>query len=146
MDQVMKQNINNTGFTLIELLIAVVIITLLASIAIPSYQSSVTRTKRGEAMAAMTSASQALERFKSANNFSYAGAAFGAGGIFTNQVPVDGGTAYYNLTLATTASTYTITATAVGAQLGDGNLTVNSAGARTWNGNNCWPTSSTTCP
>jgi len=136
----------NKGFTLLELMIAVFIIALLASFAIPSYEGSVTRTKRGEAMAAMTSAAQALERFKSANNFSYAGAAFGGGGIFANQVPVAGGTANYNLTLVVAASTYTITATAVGSQVGDGNLTLNSAGSRTWDGNNCWPTSSTTCP
>ncbi len=140
------QKKQSSGFTLIEVLITVVIVSILAAVAVPNYLSSVKKTKRGEAMAAMTQAAQALERFKSANNFSYAGAAFGGGGIFTDQVPVDGGTAYYNLSLVAAASTYTITATAVGAQAGDGNLTLTSTGARTWNGNNCWPTSSSNCP
>lgn len=134
------------GFTLMELMIVVAIIGILASIAVPAYTKHVKRTKRTEAMAALTQAAQALERFKTANNFRYTGAALGGGGIFTNQVPVDGGTAYYNLTLASTATTYTLTATAVGGQAGDGNLTLTNTGARTWAGNACWPTSKTTCP
>jgi len=136
----------NMGFTLMELLIAVVIIGILAAIAIPSYMKHVQKTKRSTAMAALVQASQALERYKSANNFRYTGATLGAGGQFANQVPVDGGTAYYNLTLVVAASTYTLTATAVAGQAGDGNLTLDNKGARTWNGNNCWPTSSSNCP
>ncbi len=137
------------GFTLIELMIAVVIISILASFAIPSYSNHVTSTKRAEAMAALTQAAQAMERHKSSNNFSYDNATIGAAAatdIFTDQVPVDGGSKYYDITLVNDATTYTLTATATGAQNGDGDLTLTQTGARTWDGNNCWPTSKSNCP
>ncbi len=136
------------GFTLMELMIAVAIIGILAAIAFPSYLQHVKRTKRTEAMAALTQAAQALERYKTANNFRYTGATLGAAGVFTNQVPVDGSSAYYTLTLGTTNTTYVLTATPVAgtSQAGDGNLTLDNTGARSWNGNPCWPTSTSNCP
>ena len=58
------------GFTLIELLIALVIAAILASIAWPSYQKSVQRGRRSDAMAALAELSQAQERWR-ANNTQY---------------------------------------------------------------------------
>jgi type IV pilus assembly protein PilE len=136
-----------SGFSLVELMVALAIVAIIAAIAYPSYQNQVTRTRRADAMGAMMQAAQALERYKSANNFRYTGATLGAGGVFTNQIPVDGGAPQYTLTLAVTPTTYLLTATPVPGttQDGDGVLTLDQSGNRTWNGKNCWPTSSSDC-
>jgi len=146
----MQYSDRTRGFSLVELMIAVVIIGILASIAIPQYRRSVTRAERADAMAGLQSAAAALERFKvSRGNFTYTGATIGPAGVFTNQVPVEGGTPYYNLVLVVAAdgSTYTLTANPTGSMVGqDGPLTITNTGAKTWTNasgatRNCWPTS-----
>ncbi len=56
------------GFTLIELLIAMVIVAILASIAIPSYQAYVLRSHRTDAKSALLDMASLEERFFSTNN------------------------------------------------------------------------------
>jgi type IV pilus assembly protein PilE len=51
------------GFTLIELMIAVVVIAILASIAVPSYRSYVLRAQRTDATAALQRVRAAQEKF-----------------------------------------------------------------------------------
>ena len=119
------------GFTLMELMITVAIIGILASIAYPSYQDSVMKSRRADAKGALLGFENAMERYFTEHN-TYLGA--GAGGadtgaptIFSATSPVDGGTAYYDLTIDTaTASTYTLHATRRGAQFNDkcGTLTL----------------------
>lgn len=134
---------NGKGFSLIELMIVVAVIAIIASIAIPSYNRYVTRTKRADAMGALLSAAQAVERYKANNNFSFEGV--DTAGVINTQVPADGGNAYYNISFSNvTASTYTLTATPTGSQpTADGSLTINEQGAKTWskNSSNCWPES-----
>jgi type IV pilus assembly protein PilE len=104
------------GFTLIELMITVAIVGILASIALPSYQEYVARSKRSEVKAVLLEASQWMERFYS-ENFRYdqntAGTAIAD--VFPatfSQVPRQGNAAY---TIAVNGGTrsFTLTATRV---------------------------------
>lgn len=53
----------NKGFTLIEMMIVVAIVGILASIAYPSYQSYVERSRRSDAISILLELAQAQERF-----------------------------------------------------------------------------------
>lgn len=129
------------GFTLIELLIAIVIIGVLAAIAFPYYQDSITKSRRSDAQAALLGFAQAMERNYTSNG-QYTGAAAGgadtgAPTIYSTTSPVDGSSAYYNLTIVSAASsTYILAAAPVNEQAGDGVLLLNSAGARGWDEDN----------
>ena len=56
------------GFSLIELLVALVIVVVLASQAMPAWQQHVIRTKRGEAQSALLKLMMQQERFHTQNN------------------------------------------------------------------------------
>jgi type IV pilus assembly protein PilE len=56
------------GFTLMELMIVVAIVGILASIAIPSYQESVRKSRRAEARSQLLEVAQYLQRFYSQND------------------------------------------------------------------------------
>lgn len=127
------------GFTLIELMIVVAIVGILAAIAYPSYQSSVEKSRRSDAMAALTAFSTAMERHYTDNGNSYLGAAVsgadtGAPAIFPTEAPLEGSTKFYDLTIADASrTTYELHATPKGAQAGDGVLRLYSNGTREWN-------------
>ncbi len=62
-----RNGLNAYGFTLIELMVVVAIIGVLASIAYPSYMSSVQKSKRTGAKVAIMEVAQAQERYFSLN-------------------------------------------------------------------------------
>jgi len=61
------------GFTLIELLIAIVVVGILMSLAVASYDFAMVKARRAAAQGCLAEAAQALER-RYALTFSYAGA------------------------------------------------------------------------
>ena len=133
------------AFTLIELMVTVAIVGILASIAIPSYQGSVMKSRRADAQGALLGFANAMERYFTVNN-KYTGAAVGGGDtgaptIFSATSPVDGGTPYYNLTIsAATASSYTLSAAPIGVQASDacGTLTITQTGVKSPTTTGCW--------
>lgn len=133
-DNLLNIQLRHQGFTLIEILIVVAILAIIAAIAFPSYQSQTQRARRADCQAAMMQARQAMERYYT-KRYTYVGASFGAGAgnVFTNQCPIDGGTPYYTLDVDNlTATTFTITATALAGQANDtcGDLSLDQAGTK----------------
>lgn len=126
------------GFTLLELMIAVAIIGILAAIAYPNYEEQVRKSRRAECTVALAGLASAMERHYTANGFSYEGAATGGGNtgspaVYSTTCPSGGGPISYNLTItASSASTYSLSATPTGPQTGDrcGTLTLNEMGVR----------------
>lgn len=104
----MKKNLakhEQQAFTLIELMITVVIIAVLASIAIPSYQEYIRKSEAAKATQAMMNLSQELERHK-ARNFNYLGFKSGASAYAVADTSysitiVDGSSAHPKLTQTT---------------------------------------------
>lgn len=143
----------NQGFTLIELMIAAAIVAILAAIAIPSYQDSVTKSRRRDAQGALEGFANAMERhFTDVNNYCNVGGTGGANAcgdtdttndtgspsasLYKSTSPIDGNQVYYNLTIsAATAATYTLRAAPTGPQTGDGILELNNLGTRFWDKN-----------
>jgi len=115
---------NTSGFTLIELVIAIAIVGILASIAYPSYVDQMRQTRRADCEAGLMQMASAMERDFSRTN-AYRDIT-GAPVNFGNQCPIDGGTTTYNLTIASTPTTYVLSAAPVGAQAADpcGTLTL----------------------
>jgi type IV pilus assembly protein PilE len=118
------------GFTLVELMITLVIIGVLASIAYPSYQDSVRKSRRAEAFTALSTLQQAQERWRS-NNASYTTtlANTATAGTAPNGLGVASTTSsgYYTVGVGSASATgYTATATAnTGtSQASDGNCKV----------------------
>lgn len=104
----MKPTHRNRGFTLIELMIAVAIVALIAAIAYPSYRDSVLKSRRSDAKVALTQTAQALERCYS-QFASYASTNCPIQATQSTS-PITSPEGYYAVNVATTATTFTLTA------------------------------------
>ena len=58
-----QRGIRGRGFTLVEMLVALVVVSILLSIVVPSYRGYVMRARRTEATTALTAARAAQEKF-----------------------------------------------------------------------------------
>jgi type IV pilus assembly protein PilE len=133
--------INARGWTMLELVIALIILAILVALAIPAYNNQIIKARRADGHALLFEAAQREQQFFTANN-TYT-STIGSGGLDMSATSQEG---YYTLSVATTATTYTLTATRVSPQTADtycGNLTLTHQGVKgvtnaTWTADRCW--------
>ena len=117
------------GFTLVELLIVVAIVAILALIALPSYQAQIRKGHRAAAQSYMMDLAQRQAQYLlDARAYASTEAALGYTATPADVAP------YYTLGIAAPVvapPTFTITATAIGSQIADGDLTIDNQGNKT---------------
>lgn len=132
---------HTSGFTLIEIMVTLAIVAIVAVLSVSLYSSQIRTSRRADGLDTINSISLAEEKYRT-NNVSYGSLAQVWGGVTSTT----GG--YYTLSITNTSATgYTITATAVGNQANDTQdgvsctplvLTV-SSGTVTKTPTACWP-------
>jgi type IV pilus assembly protein PilE len=135
-----------SGFTLIELMVTVAILSILATIAVTSYTSQVQKSRRTEAKSALLDLAGREERlFSTTNTYSSDESFLGYATASTPMTNMPFGNGYYQMTAVATATTYTLTATPVGAQAADatcGSFSINQLGVQAVTGTataaSCW--------
>lgn len=132
---------NSKGFTLIEIMIVVVIIGVLASIAMPSYQEYTRKGYRTEGQAFLNDAAARQERFFSQNRSYVTNTQLTKLGLPANGLSA---TDRYKIKLAVGTSAdggYVLTAEPTFSDPKCGNLVLNAVGVRTVSSgdkNYCW--------
>lgn len=137
------------GFTLVELMVVISIVTVLITIAVPSYLSQMRKSKRTDARTALLDLAQREERFMSTNgSYTSDPAKLGYSGAW--PVTLDNNDYTLGVCLdtvlpcaanAATGTTYTLTATAVNGQTKDttcATFTLVNTGLQTATSPNCW--------
>lgn len=125
---------NNNGFTLLELIITVVIVAILASIAIPSYQNYITRSKIKEAQSNLIALSLSAENYYQRTlNYPTAtinsSSALSSDTVFKTWAPSSNVFEYKYA--STDGATYTLTATGNDPKVSGCTLTLTNAGVKT---------------
>lgn len=131
----------NRGFSLIELLIVMVIASVLAMIAVPSYQASVIKSRRADGRVVLNDTAQRLERC-----YTQFGAYDAADCPIADGEEILSQEGFYLVTVAVAdAATYALTADPQGAQVDDGDcgsLGLTNTGVRSITGDGelerCW--------
>ncbi|HEV8553405.1 MAG TPA: type IV pilin protein [Casimicrobiaceae bacterium] len=117
------------GFTLVELLIVLAVLAILAAIAYPSYQAQIRKGHRAAAQSYMMDLAQREAQYLlDARAYASTEAA-----LSYTTTPADVAP-YYTLSIAApvvSPPAFTITATAIGAQVADGALTIDNQGTKT---------------
>jgi len=142
------------GFTLVELLVVMTIIGILAAVALPSYLNAVRASHRTDAQMTMQRIAMSLEKFyttygklmnEQGDDYDLASNYGNACVPRTEPCTAESSDVRYFLTLATSATTYTITATPKNGQLSDpcGIMTLDHTNSKTVSGtatsvNECW--------
>lgn len=127
------------GITLIELMVTVGIVAILSAIGYPSYMEHVKSTRRGEAKATLLEVAQFMERKFTSDGCYRCGSETVT--LPISQVPRDGGSAYYTITLTSSAGTsYQLQASPTGVMSGDscGTYSLDQTGTHTPTGSPCW--------
>lgn len=132
------------GLTLIELLVVVAVMVILATIAYPLYTKQIMKARRAEARVALNEIALAQERFFTVNGRYGTTAQLGTAytealGKMTDR-DGDSSPDYYAIAVASTTTTFSVTADAAGAQASDSctQLTINQTGVRGGTGSLCW--------
>ena len=146
-------SLRHAGFSLIELMVAVLVIAILASIAVPTYTAQTRKSRRTEARSAILDLAGREERVLSvSNSYSQVPADVNYPGTALNWgTGISVGSGYYTVVVTVpdpaqtgVTNSFIITATAVGSQANDGacaTLSVNQLGQQTATGTdstNCW--------
>lgn len=114
---------NNKGFTLLELMIVVAIVAIISMFAYPSYQNSQRKARISEGVAALTAAQSQIERYRLNKRVPYSEITMILAGI-PEDIQYSSQNIYtvsYVPNTTTPANKYTLTATATGSWLNDGN-------------------------
>jgi type IV pilus assembly protein PilE len=115
------------GFTLIELLIVIVVVSILAMVAFPSYRDSIRKSDRRAAQAAMMEIANRERQFFVANRTFADETALG----FTLPAELEGKYTFEIVVSNGPPPSFEILFDAIGVQAPDGDLTLDSAGVRT---------------
>lgn len=107
MKWILKNRKNDLGFSLLELLIVVAIMAIISTIAFPSYNRYILKSRRSEAMVNLVKFQGVYEEFNAQNNTYPASNTLPPATV--SPIP---STTYYSYTSTATATSYTITATA----------------------------------
>jgi type IV pilus assembly protein PilE len=136
------------GLTLVELMVTLAVLVILASLVYPAYTTFVLKSRRAEARVALSDLAMAEQRFFTINGRFGTSAQLGT--AYTDVIDEmtdgdgDGTPDYYSIAVASTTTSFSVTATASGAQGDDGTCSafvIDELGVRTATGTDpdkCW--------